>query len=207
MSDIINSLKKAIDTSFSYDDYQNDMITLVSNEKSSGNTQSDELTNYTKLNQTRMKRLTKTQKVNDEILSTLNSLNTQLTFLVLTESWCGDAAQTIPVIYKVAEASSNIDLKMAYRDQNTDLMNHFLTNGNQAIPKLIVLDKNNNILEDWGPRPTTATQMVNDYKEEHGGLSAQFKEDLQVWYNKNKGLDTLNDLNNLLSKVVVKQLV
>ncbi|NJB83156.1 thioredoxin family protein [Wenyingzhuangia aestuarii] len=207
MSTKATAIKNALETSFSYSDYLNKVENLVHLGKSSGNTQSNELSNYTKLNQARLKRLTKTQKVNDEILTTLTKLNTKLTFLVLTESWCGDAAQTVPVIYKVAEQSKNINLKIAYRDENAALMDYFLTNGNQAIPKLIVLDANANVLADWGPRPSTATKMVNDYKKEHGGLSAQFKEDLQVWYNKNKGLDTLNDLNNLLITIQETQMV
>lgn len=201
------NIDTAIKNSFSYQDFQKKMIELVAQQKSSGNQQSDDLSNYTKLNQARMKRLSKTQKVDDQTLATLNSLNQKLTFIVLTESWCGDAAQTVPVVYKVAEASNQIDLKIAYRDENSDLMNEFLTNGNQAIPKLIVLDENKNVIADWGPRPSTATKMVNDYKQEHGGLSSQFKEDLQIWYNKNKGLDTLNDLNNLIQTIVKKQLV
>lgn len=200
-----NILAKALENSFSYPNYLNQLKQLVIDGKSSGNLQSEELSNYTKLNQARVKRLTKNQKVSDEIIRTLDALTSKITFLVLTESWCGDAAQTIPVIYKVAELSKNIDLKLAYRDENPELMNQFLTNGNQAIPKLIIIDSNNNVMEDWGPRPSTATKMVNDYKTKHGGLDAQFKEDLQVWYNKDKGLDTLNDLNQLILNIVNKQ--
>ncbi len=207
MSDIKNSIEIALKNSFSYDSFLEKMKDLVSAKKSSGNTQSDALTNFTKLNQSRMKRLTKTQKVDDATLKSLAQLQNKLTFIVLTESWCGDAAQTVPVIHKVAENSENIDLKIVYRDDNPELMNHFLTNGGAAIPKLIVLDEQKNVLTDWGPRPTTATKMVNDYKDEHGGLDAQFKEDLQIWYNKNKGLDTLNDLNKIITTISKQELV
>ncbi|NIJ44419.1 thiol-disulfide isomerase/thioredoxin [Wenyingzhuangia heitensis] len=202
MSTQTEAINTALKNSFSYIDYLEQQNQLVLNGKSSGNSQSDELSNYTKLNHARLKRLTKTQKVNDEIIATINSLTSKITFLVLTESWCGDAAQTVPVIYKIAEQSKNIDLKIAYRDENSSLMNQFLTNGNQAIPKLIILDTNNKVIADWGPRPTTATQMVNNYKKEHGGLDATFKQNLQVWYNKDKGADTLNDLNNLLKNLL-----
>ncbi len=198
MATLNKLLKKAIETSFSYEDYMDKIQVLAANGKTSGNIQSEELANFTKLNHARMKRLTKTQKINEPIVNTLLSLETKLTFLVITESWCGDAAQTIPVIYKTAKASTDIDLKMVYRDEHEELMNHFLTNGNPAIPKLIILDAKRKVIADWGPRPSTATKMVNDYKEKHGRLTAEFKEDLQIWYNKNKGLDTLNDLNTIL---------
>ena len=36
--------------------------------------------------------------------------------------------------------------------------------------------------------------MVHDYKEKHGGLDADFKRDLQVWYNKDKGKNIQDDL-------------
>ncbi|MGY5351615.1 thioredoxin family protein [Wenyingzhuangia sp. IMCC45533] len=194
------TLKNALETSFTYEEYLDQMKDLSMKRKSSGNVQSEELTNFTKLNHARMKRLTKTQKVNEDIVNTLLSLETELTFLILTESWCGDAAQTVPVLYKIAKASNHINLRIAYRDENSELMNHFLTNGNQAIPKLIILDNKKKVIADWGPRPTTATKMVNNFKEEHGGLTAEFKENLQLWYNQNKGLDTLNDVNNILLK-------
>jgi hypothetical protein len=85
------------------------------------------------------------------------------------------------------------------RDKNPELINAFLTNGAQSIPKLIVLDNNTNrIIGEWGPRPSTATDMVNSYKKEHGSLSPEFKQDLQVWYNKDKGVSVAEDLTKLL---------
>lgn len=200
-------LKRALDISFTYEEYLDKLKTLTVKRISSGNIQSEDLTNFTKLNQARMKRLTKTQKLNEQIVDTLLDIDQDLTFLVLTESWCGDAAQTIPAIYKVAKASPKINLRLAYRDENTELMSKFLTHGNQAIPKLIILNSKRKVIAHWGPRPTTATKMVNDFKKEHGGLTAKFKEDLQLWYNKNKGEDTLNDLNNLLVSIKDKMLV
>ena len=49
------------------------------------------------------------------------------------------------------------------------------------------------------PRPTTATQLVNAYKQKHGQLDAGFKEDLQRWYNQDKGQTTIEDIQALLS--------
>ena len=124
------------------------------------------------------------------------------TWLVLTESWCGDAAQTLPVINKFAEINECIELKVVLRDENEDLMNRFLTDGNKAIPKLIVIDKaTKKVLNSWGPRTAKASKMVQEYKEKHGKIDASFKEELQRWYNADKGshiekelLDLLNDM-------------
>ena len=54
------------------------------------------------------------------------------------------------------------------------------------------------VINSYGPRPTEATKMVNDFKAEHGTLTAEFKEDLQRWYNKDKGQNVIKDLVELI---------
>ena len=78
-------------------------------------------------------------------------------------------------------------------------MDAYLTNGRRSIPKVLILDKNTSeVLVDWGPRPAVATKMAADYKEIHGSLDADFKQSLQLWYNKDKGQSTLEDFIALL---------
>ena len=139
----------------------------------------------------------KTIKLSEETLQEFQKISEPKTWLVLTEGWCGDAAQNLPVINKLAETNSNINLRIVLRDENPELMNEFLTNGNQAIPKLIQLE-NEKVTKTWGPRPTIATKMVVDYKAKHGQLDADFKKDLQVWYNKNKSENVIEDLSELI---------
>ena len=80
-----------------------------------------------------------------------------------------------------------------------ELMDAFLTSGGCAIPKLIMIDsETNEVINTFGPRPSQATQMAVDYKTEHGKLTPEFKEDLQRWYNKNKGQNVIEDLVSLL---------
>ena len=101
---------------------------------------------------------------------------------------------------KVAELSNTISLKVILRDDNLDVMNRFLTNNAMSIPKLIMIDDiSGAILGEWGSRPKIATQKVLDYKTQHGMLTSGFKEELQVWYNKDKGQSTLRDLMGLLA--------
>jgi len=197
---MIEIIKKSLKNTFTYQEYRNLVANLLTEDKSTGNTQSEALTNYSLLNDKRMKRLDKTIKISDETIAEFNNLKEPQTWLLITESWCGDAAQNVPVINKIAEISDAIDLKVVIRDDNDDLMNLFLTNGGKAIPKLIVLDKNNNVINTWGPRPSEATKMVTDYKAEHGALDADFKQSLQVWYNKNKGKNLQEDFIKLIKK-------
>ncbi|PQJ76888.1 thioredoxin family protein [Polaribacter glomeratus] len=195
-----NILETSLKNSLSYQEYLDLVKNLLAENKSTGPNQSEDLTNYSLLNSTRMKRLDKTIKITDETSAQIQKINEPTTWLVLTEGWCGDAAQNLPVINKMAALNNNITLKLVLRDENLDLMDLFLTNGGRAIPKLIALDKDNNVIDTWGPRPAVATKLVTDYKAKHGALDAQLKEDLQVWYNKDKGISTQEDFIKLLQK-------
>lgn len=198
-----NILENALKNSISYQDYRLLMQQLLAEGKSTGPNQSEELTNYSLLNESRMKRLDKTIKIADEIASEIQKIEETQTWLVITESWCGDAAQNLPVIYKMAELNENIQLKLVLRDENLALMDVFLTNNSRSIPKLIILDSDLNVINTWGPRPSIATKMVMEYKETNGSLDAAFKQDLQVWYNKDKGENLQNDLIELLQTAAV----
>lgn len=191
---IKNSLKKSI----SYSTYRTLIKGLLVEGKSTGKIQSEELTNYSKLNDHRMDRLDKTLSISQKTQSSLNKIKESYTFLVIAEGWCGDAAQVLPVLNKIAEASSKIDLKLVCRDENEALMDTFLTNGSKSIPKILIIDKSQNVINSWGPRPTVATKMVLDYKEQNGSIDAEFKKDLQIWYNKDKGNSTQEDIVELL---------
>lgn len=193
-------VQKGISKAMTYQDYRRLVDDLSAEGRSTGPEQSEVLTNYTRLNQRRMKRLDKTLKTSDESIKKIKDFDKKVTWLVLTESWCGDAAQTMPMMNKVAEYNDNITFKVILRDENLDVMNRFLTNNTMSIPKLVMVeDATGEILDDWGSRPKTATQMVIEYKNEYGTLTPEFKEELQVWYNKDKGQSTLNDLVELLA--------
>ena len=199
MKDIIS---KSLENTYTYLEYKDLVKDLLAEGKSTGPEQSDYILNYSKLNNTRMKRLDKTTKISDETAQEIQKLATPQTWLVLTEGWCGDAAQNLPVIHKMAELNKNINLKLVLRDENLALMDLFLTNGGRSIPKLIALDTDNNVIDTWGPRPKVATKMVADYKEKNGSLDPQFKEYLQVWYNKDKGLSTQEDFVSLIKSTL-----
>jgi len=193
---IENSLKNAL----SYEGYRAFVSALLTDGKATGMEQSEALTNYSLLNNKRMKRLDKTIKLSEETLQEFQKISEPKTWLVLTEGWCGDAAQSLPVLNKIAKSTDKIDLKIILRDENLPLMDLFLTNGGRSIPKLIALDKDNNVIDSWGPRPTIASKMVADYKEKNGALDPQFKQDLQLWYNKDKGENVQADFVRFATK-------
>lgn len=195
MKDII---QESLKNTYTYLEYKNLVKHLLAAGKSTGPNQSEDLTNYSLLNDRRMKRLDKAVKLAETTQLEIAKVTQPQTWLVLTEGWCGDAAQNLPVIDKMASLNSNIELKLVLRDENLALMDLFLTNAGRSIPKLIILDKNLNVKNTWGPRPKVATKMVADYKAKHGALDADFKQDLQVWYNKDKGKSTQNDFVEMI---------
>jgi hypothetical protein len=196
---IQNSLKKGI----SYSTYRTLIKGLLVEGKSTGKEQNEDLLNYSRLNDARMDRLDKTIRISESTQQALDSLDENYALLVLAEGWCGDAAQVLPVLNKIVEASTKLKLKILCRDENEDLMNAFLTNGSKAIPKVIFVNTKNEAVDSWGPRPSFATKMVQDYKEKHGLLDAEFKTNLQKWYNKNKGLNIQSDILQLLEKAAI----
>jgi hypothetical protein len=135
----------------------------------------------------------------EEVKTFLENLDKDYIWLVISESWCGDAAQILPIINKMAEVSDKIDLRVVLRDDNEDLMNLFLTNGTRSIPKLIIIDKKTNeVINDFGPRPKEAKQLILDYKAEHGVVDETAKINLQKWYLNDKGISTQKEIVALM---------
>ncbi|WP_264535317.1 thioredoxin family protein [Flavobacterium sp. N1736] len=199
---------KALFNSYSYPEYRKLVTDLLSEEKSTGNEQSESLTHYTKLNEARMNRLEKTIKISEDVISKLQNLNNHYIWLVISEGWCGDAAQILPVINKMAiESNKKIDVRIVLRDQNDDLMNQYLTNGGRAIPKVIVICKEAGIVRaDWGPRPKEAAELMINYKKEFGVIDEKIKTDLQLWYLADKGISVQQELVQIMENIKYNRL-
>ena len=190
---------KALFNSFSYAEYRKIITDLLLEKKSTGLTQSIDLTHYSELNETRMKRLDKTIVLAVTTIQELQALQEEYIWLVISEGWCGDAAQLLPIYHKMAEVTDKIDLKIVLRDQNLKFMDCFLTNKARSIPILVIIKKETGgILGHWGPRPQAATDLVLEYKKEFGVIDETLKTNLQLWYHQDKGITTQNELAYLM---------
>ena len=195
-------IKESINGSISYQDYRELVKQLADEHSNTGIEKTEVLANYTKLNDRRMRRWDKTIKVSKETQQKISEFNQKMTWLIITESWCGDAAHVIPALNKMAELNPNIDVKLVLRDENLELMDMFLTKGGRAIPKVIMIDdETGTVLSTYGPRPSEATSYVNRFKAKNGSLTPEFKEDLQHWYNGDKGQNIINDVIEILSQL------
>lgn len=191
-------IKSTLEKSVSYQEYRAKVSKLISEGKSTGNEQSEDLLHYSELNEVRMKRLEKTLKMDAEVLSNLQNTKAKQTWLVIAEGWCGDAAQILPIIKLMAESVENIEMKIVFRDENETLMAEFLTNGARSIPKLIVLNENLEVINHWGPRPEGAKNLILDYKAKHGIVDEPAKIALQKWYLDDKGISTMKEIISIL---------
>ena len=193
-----SGIAQSLSNSLSYSEYRNRVSSLIKEDKSSGNEQSEDLLHYSQLNEVRMNRLEKTIKISEQTIQQLQSLKKEYIWLVISEGWCGDAAQILPVIYKMAHFSPKIEL----RDENEDLMKMFLTNGGKAIPKLLVIDKKTlEVLGHFGPRPQGAKQLILDYKKKFGIVDETAKAELQLWYLHDKGITTQNEIMEVMQEL------
>jgi len=157
--------------------------------------------NVTKLNYRRSSRILKTYNVNENLKKIVLQINAPQLWVIITEDWCGDSAQNIPYISKIAEINPMINLKLISRDENPDIMDLYLTEGKQrSIPKLIAFDLNGNELFQWGPRPKSAQEVINKGKNE--GLSKEeFLNKLHLWYAENKGKNLEDEFLILLNSL------
>ena len=200
---------QALTNSYTYEGYRNLVTELLNQGKVTGATQSEDLVHYTQLNEKRMHRLEKTIAISETTQSALTGLQNKYLWLVIAEGWCGDAAQLLPIIYKMAIVNPDkIDLQLVLRDDNLELMDQYLTNGGRAIPKLLIINKETGEVEDhWGPRPAGAVKLIQDYKATHGIVDETAKTELQLWYLHDKGLSTQNEIVEIMTKIEQQVLV
>ncbi len=196
-------IETALKNSMSFEEYMTLMSALTLEGKTTGPKQTEDLAHYTKLNNQRMKRLIKTSKAPQEIIEVFDKLNNTQTWLIILESWCGDAAQVVPLIQKVADESELIETRFVLRDENPELMDRFLTRGGRSIPKLIILDSSNNVLGSWGPRPIEAQELYDTWHNSEVKVPYQiFSETLQKWYTEDRGESTFKELVELVNDIV-----
>jgi len=197
MKEINHYLSHAID----YPAYRELIDQLLAAGKTSGEMQTEKRVHFTRLNVQRMKRLDKTTKLIPDLQEKLSNLNNSQIWLVITEAWCGDAAQIIPLFHQIEKVSDHVFLKLIFRDEHPELMDQFLTNGARAIPKMIALDADTyEVLGTWGPRPQTAQQMVMDHKAHPHIPYDEFQKELHTWFARDKTLSAQQELLDCLNE-------
>ena len=137
-------------------------------------------------------------RVPEDILRRAGQLGGSWNLLVLAEGWCGDGANSIPYLARLAEALPNMDLRILLRDENPDLMNGHLTGEARAIPVVMILDEEFREVGWWGPRPTLLQEI---FPREIKPLPVPERyPKVRAWYAKDWGRSTLEEV---LSRIPV----
>ncbi|NNM95318.1 MAG: thioredoxin family protein [Bacteroidia bacterium] len=193
------NIKNTAVKGISYDAYRQLIDKLIAEGKTTGNTQSEALLEYTKMNVQRMNRIDKTTEIEEDAARQLLALENPLIWLTAAEAWCGDCAQVVPVLNKLALASGGkIELKIVVRDHAPELAETFQT---QSIPKLIMAGSDSlNVRHVWGPRPQQAQNIMLKWKNSNGLISKHdFEKELHLWYARDKGAAIIHELLNRLA--------
>jgi len=152
---------------------------------------------YYELGLQRMNRTLKKLVTDEEQVNELKSKNFDGKILIISEAWCGDASATVPALVKFFEGHNEV--KIFLRDYDSSLIEQFLTNGTQSIPKVIILDKEFKVKNSWGPRPKFGHDLLLKYKADPENYTKDmFYNDLQIYYSRNRGKDAIQEILELL---------
>lgn len=193
-------MKNCVENSMTYAGYVKLIDDLLAEGKTTGPNQSEAMVGYGKLNRQRMRRIEKTLATDPSAVEALRNIDRPQIWLIITEGWCGDAAQNVPVIERLAAESGRIETRYVLRDENLELMDRFLTNGGRSIPKLIALDAETlEVVGDWGPRPQPALELFAKLKAD-GVEKAEILEQIQRWYIADKNQTVQREVAALAKK-------
>lgn len=183
-----------------YNQYANELETLVNSANPDLMDEKElEYYNYRKMNLQRSSRVEKTYAVSDELKTIIQNIKDEQIWMIITESWCGDSAQNVPYIAKMAELNDKITLRLLYRDENLDIMDEYLTNGtSRSIPKMVVFDSEGNELFQWGPRPQELVDQIEEWKKTME--PKEWKEKIHLWYGRNRGAAIENEFIGILKQ-------
>ncbi len=193
--------KKTIEKGIHYAAYRTLITSLLSKNQTTGSVQSPELVAFTQLNEQRMNRNEKQFQLNDHLSNIFNTLTTNEIWIVFVEAWCGDCAQNIPILQKIAEHSNQkITIRYLIKSENMNTFRNYLSNGSEAIPKLIRFDASTlKELGTWGARPFPAQQIAEHWKKNKATIpKEEFEKELHLWYAKDRGQTLQNEIIHLL---------
>ena len=150
-----------------------------------GGIYSDEYTSYLSLNLTRFNRITKTFSPSQAFIDLASEVKKKSHWIIITEPWCGDAAQSVPVLLRLIEVIPNATYSLELRDSG-NIIDAYLTDGGKAIPKVVVRNEQQEDMFVWGARPEILQALFLEGKR-RGVEKTDLQEMLHTWYAKDGG--------------------
>ncbi len=186
-----------------YEGYLKLIDQLLEEGKTTGPDQLPERVDKSALNRQRMKRWDKIAVLDVVLMDKIQKIGRKTGFLIITEGWCGDAAQTLPWINKMVESNpTKIEAFYVLRD-STDYINDYLTNGSKAIPVLVAFDsESGDVIRVWGPRPSSITEWLTNLKKAGTHSKDEINYELHQYYAKDKGKSFLMDMSDFTDALI-----
>ncbi len=104
----------------------------------------------------------------------------------------------VPIVAKLCESVSNMDMRILARDENLDIMDAHLTGTSRSIPVVILLNKKYEECGWWGPRPSPLQKWVIEK-----GMALPKDEryrEVRTFYARDHGLTTMNEIVGMLEQ-------
>ena len=163
--------------------------------------QNEKMQRYTSENIKRMDHILQTIHIESKLYNALSAIHTDMVWLVLTEPWCGDASQVVPVLHTIASCTERVDFRILQSDLHPEILSAYLTDGSRSIPKLICLKADTlDEIGTWGPRPAALHQIVQAHKDD---MSISFGAKVRMvheWYDTDKTASIQDEFIDLIKK-------
>jgi hypothetical protein len=186
----------------SFDEYWQRISDLRQQGKTTGTLQTPEMIHYSEMSYVRMNRILKHAKLSTTLIEAVKNTKS-LNWLIITEAWCGDASNTVPLMIKAAQNNAAIDVRIMVRDEHSEIMTNYLTNGAKSIPILVLFDDNLNELNRWGPRPESCQEVFLSLKNQPSISKNVLMQNVQEWYAKDKGHTFQAELSGVLQRLSI----
>jgi len=205
MSNLILNVAKISGESMSWMSYLEKIDSLLSKGLSTGPKQTPELFGKSKLNRHRMQRIIKTGKVPVEYIRLFQQLSPEICFLIITEGWCGDAAQLLPYFELLSDAKTKEErIRFVLRDETTYIDN-FLTDGSKSIPVIVAYNgSTGEVILSWGPRPKVISMWYKELKGKNTLNKDELSYQLHARYSTDKGKAFFEDMGVFISEILSK---
>ncbi len=199
-----DTVRIALQSGLSTNEYEHYFAERTELAKNAANVEINPHLKNLSLNKQRSSRLQKTYIPSADIVHTMEAIESEQLWVIITEDWCGDSAQIVPIVSTIASCSDKVEIRFLLRDTFPDIMNQYLTNGARSIPKVIAFDKTSSEeLWEWGPRPEQAAKDFLQRKSE-GMPKPENQTLLHTWYAADKGKSTEKEI---MEKVLQRETI
>lgn len=131
------------------------------------------------------------------MVARLTAVGRHWRILAVAEDWCGDSANTVPYLARLAEAVPNLELRIVDSKRGRWVMERNRTaDGRAATPTIVVLDDQDVEVGVFIERPAALKAWVAENKPKLS--DDEFQTAKMKWYREDLGRHTVGDIVELI---------